>query len=122
MRLAKGLPEMTLEQLEDLPRRIRRNLDCPMTKMGDRELELMVEPLLQYLDTRDMVSNPPLMAADLFEKWVKGERNEVMRELSSLSSMRAACVTAFMMVLLNERHEHSGEAENFIGTMQERLK
>jgi hypothetical protein len=113
---------MNIEQLEDLPRRIRRNLDCPITKMGDRELELMVEPLLQYLDTRDMGPNPPLVAADLFELWVKGERNQVMSELSSMSSLRAACVTAFMMVLFEERHEHSGEAENFIGTMQERLK
>jgi len=113
---------MSLEQLEDLPRRIRRNLNCPMTNMGDRELELMVDPLNEYLDNRDMGPQPPLVAADLFELWIKGEYEEVMREITSMSSMRASCVTAFMMVLFMERHEHNDEAENFIGTMQARLK
>jgi hypothetical protein len=116
---------MTLEQLEDLPRRIRRNLDCPMTKMEDRELELMVEPLLQYLDTRDQGPTPPLLGADLYELWQKGARNEVMEKLSSLSSMKASCVVGFMMILLlndGENTMNNSEAEVFIGTMQERLR
>jgi hypothetical protein len=112
---------MSIEELEDLPRRIRRNLDCPMTKMEDRELELMVEPLLQYLDTRDMGDKPPLMAANLVKLWSDGERQEVMRELSSLSSMRASCTVAFMMVLMINGEDNS-EANDFIGTMQARLK
>ena len=113
---------MSIEQLEDLPRRIRRNLDCPMTKMGDRELELMVEPLIQYLDNRDMGPNPPLLAVDLYERWVKGDRNSVMREIGSMSAMRASCTVAFMMVLFHERTDDNIEAEHFIGTMQERLR
>lgn len=113
---------MNIEQLEDLPRRIRRNINCPMTKMEDRELELMVEPIIEYLDNRDMVDNPPLMASNLYTKWKDGERQEVMRELSGLSSMRAACVTAFLMVLLSDAVSDEGEAEAFIATMQERLR
>lgn len=112
---------MSQEQLEDLPRRIRRNLDCPMTKMGDRELELMIEPINEYLDNRDAGPNPPLMAADLFATWCAGDRQEVMHRLSNLSSMRASCVTAFMMSLML-KNDDDREAEAFIGEMQARLK
>lgn len=113
---------MNIKELEDLPRRIRRNLDCPMTKMGDRELELMVEPLIDYLDNRDTGPNPPLLAVDFYERWVKGDRNSVMSEIGDMSAMRAGCTVAFMMVLFHERNDDNLEAEHFIGTMQERLK
>jgi hypothetical protein len=109
-----------VELLEDLPRRIRRNLDCEYTKMGDRELEIMIEPVLEYLDNRDMGSKPPLRATELYEQWLNGNKKDVMRAITCMSSMRAACVTAFMMVLLMEGDDKS-KAESFIAAMQERL-
>lgn len=112
---------MSIEMLEDLPRRIRRNLNCPMTKMEDRELELMVEPIIEYLDNRDIGSNPPLMAAELFATWCGGDRTEVMDALANLSSIRASCVTAFMMVLML-KNDDDLEAEAFIGAIQAKLK
>lgn len=124
LRLQDERNSMGYEQLVDLPRRIKRNIDCPHTKMGDRELEIMVEPIIEYLDNLDMTSSPPLAAADLHAKWVNGNRKDVMRALTAMSSMRAACTTAFMMVLFSDVNGslHNSDAEAFISMMQGRLK
>lgn len=76
------------------------------------------------IDDDGEMGNPPLRAAELHEQWVNGNRQDVMRAITSMSSMRAACTVAFMMVLFSKENGslYDSEADAFISMMQSRLK
>lgn len=71
------------------------------------------------------MEDPEEQAKELIPKWVNGHKNEVMRELGRMSSMRAACVSAIMCEAFMNSPPDEGQsfiqAQLFINTMKERL-
>jgi hypothetical protein len=62
------------------------------------------------------------VAENLFEQWTNGNRKDVLRALTSMSSMRAACVASQVVMLLAYRDEEETGAHDFIRAMERRLE
>jgi hypothetical protein len=61
-------------------------------------------------------------ARELMEQWLQGNRKDVLRALTSMSSMRAAYTASMITVfLMDDATGHQG-AQSFVRAMAERLK
>ena len=62
-------------------------------------------------------------AADLHDQWINGNRKDVLRAITAMSSMRAACVASRMTaLLLDHDHQHgTNGAFVFVEAMDRRL-
>jgi len=66
------------------------------------------------------MKDPKIQAENLLDKWINGQRKYVLNELSSMSGMRAACVSAEISRQLTA-YQREGTADTFIEIMRERL-
>ena len=67
------------------------------------------------------MKTPREQAGELYIKWINGNRKEVLRALTAMSSMRAACVAAHFMRGLCEGMGRGPDADLFVKTMEARL-
>ena len=104
--------------IEEFIRRLDRNVKCPHTNMGERELKMMLEPIMEAIDKKPDLQE---LADKCFEKWINGNLTEVIDTIAALPPMQAA-VLAVELAAWRPRGPGCTTAERFIALMEERVK